>query len=549
MMRVWAGLLSALAVILTFWGITSLMAAGLWQWHLVAFPLLVLIVMSLPTIAAKRFPLAAPITAAVGGVLVWIGYVGYLVPGASLLPTPNSLRVIGNHLQTAMLEIIEAYRPAQATDLILPLALVGLGPVCLLVIFLAVVARRPIWAGLPLIGCWAVFLVGDPASGLGSALSAGVAYLLLIGLTERGFRRRRPREVAMTPVVALATVVGLFIALVGPALPGWGDAYDWPGKLPFNKSAIDPEKPISVEDFFQVPSNEKILRVKGEVTGPLKVASYRNFDGREWVPGNDYFTEAYYESGRWVQDGEVWAKPPDAETTVIAVYLGQEDALGPVISYEIEPMPPNVVYPGDRNGPIFPNRWDAWDLLTVLYPHSRGEYELPRGLDIQFDPETGVIAIGPSPDVLGGGGSGRYALYNREGGGLFASGLIGGWGYDYGYREYTVPQVPPLEHWSAADPFVVEMIQANGRGLPTAIGPRALTMEDAPPPRYNYEMDAFLYSRTLMEAATYRVYPMNLDRSRLGEYEGVDLEEISSWLSGQISGENRTFVVFDSDLD
>jgi transglutaminase-like putative cysteine protease len=74
-------------------------------------------------------------------------------------------------------------------------------------------------------------------------------------------------------------------------------------------------------------------------------------------------------------------------------------------------------------------------------------------------------------------------------------------------------------------------------------------MEDAPPPRYNYEMDAFLYSRTLMETATYRVYPMTLDRSRLGEYEGEDLEEITAWLSGQISGENRTIVIMGSDLD
>ena len=299
--RVGVAVLAWLTMSASLMGLGNLIEPGPWQGHLIMMPLLIAASMAAvawPT--ASRWPVVAGVGSLLAGGLTWLGYLtGLASRGQGFLPTPDALRGVGESLTEAVANLYAYARPASNPDLFLPLGLVGLGPVCVIALFLAIPLERPLWLGVPALGCWAVFLGGAPGQGLGWLLASSAAYLLLMAVAPRagrpaGRRPGRPRLMA-APVVAVAVAVGLVASSVAPAAPGWGRVADWltiwTGAYS-DQTGISLEGPVDVGAQQRAQSSVQLFRSKGDYTGPLKVGSLDRFWDNVWM-ANGAWTQGY----------------------------------------------------------------------------------------------------------------------------------------------------------------------------------------------------------------------------------------------------------------
>ncbi|MCL2470595.1 MAG: transglutaminaseTgpA domain-containing protein [Propionibacteriaceae bacterium] len=301
---------TALALVCTFLGLGNLIQLGPWTVHMIAFPLLITVVMSVMTALLARFPGWATAASWVLGVVAWVCYLCGLTTQDTIVPTPRTLRTVVEHVEAAVIALPQYGRPAPIPELFVPLALIGLGPVCILAVFWAVNVERPVWVGLPLLACWGVFLSGSPNRGLAWAVLAGASYLMLLAVSPRKGRIRQTFRPVAVPVVAVSAVVGVVASMLAPLAPRWGQSEQWQdlwqgGYL--DGTGISMAGQFPVDDQLRTESSVVLFHTSADVTEPLTIGSLTTFTGRTWSSpsSGDNWDPSSNTGVRFYQTGQV----------------------------------------------------------------------------------------------------------------------------------------------------------------------------------------------------------------------------------------------------
>ncbi|GAA2412454.1 DUF3488 and transglutaminase-like domain-containing protein [Streptomyces glaucosporus] len=274
--------------------------------------------------AARRVPLAAPVTVAAQAVVSLLLLTFVFVPGDALLgflPLPSTLDSFGALLAQGVADVGRFAIPAPVTDGIRLLLVGGVVVIGLLVDVLAVTYRSAAPAGLPLLALYSV------AAGLSQGgtrwlwfLCAAGGYLLLL-LAEgqerasrwgqvftgpRAGRRPLPGGEDEAASVSVRTgrrigALALGIALVAPAaLPSLGGGLldtarggRGSGEGGGTVSAVNPL--VALQDSLNQPSNRTVLtyRTDSETTSDLylRIVALDQFDGTAWKPSERRITD------------------------------------------------------------------------------------------------------------------------------------------------------------------------------------------------------------------------------------------------------------------
>ena len=284
MNRIWVALLTCCMMTCTFMGLSNIIAQGGWQWHMIGMNMLVSGGMLAVVLAAKNHRVTSGIGSVVVGLLIWVCYLTGITSGG-VLPTPSALGTLVTHLSDAIMALPNYGRPASNAELFLPLGILGLGPMCVLAIFLAVNLRSPISAGIPALGCWIVFFSGGPTRGLGWAIASAAAYLLLLGISDKKGKPGRFQPIAV-PVLALSAGIGVIASYVMPLASTWGQSGDllnfWNDTYTDN-TGINVDGPIQVADSLRNQSSVMLFHTHGETGEPLKMGTLDSFTGQSWV--------------------------------------------------------------------------------------------------------------------------------------------------------------------------------------------------------------------------------------------------------------------------
>jgi len=302
---------TCLTLICSFMGLTNLLEAGPWQIHLIVLPVLITgcmwVVMA---VWSSRAPVLSGFTATILSLQLWVCYLcGAATEGKMILPVPSALEALLDSLIAGVYALPKYTRPAPHPELFLTLSLLGLGLIAMVAVFWAVVAKMPLWVGLPVALTWTLFLVAEPGRGLGWVIATAAAYLLLITVSKRKSlvpTRLRPEAMG---IVALAVILSVFSTLVIPLIPGWGKAYDWDnpfGPPRTDNTGIAVTGTFSVSDDLHKESATVHFRSFGDYAGPWKVGSLNLFTGRDWRAFEKPYRMDYTE-GRLIWDWyEAW---------------------------------------------------------------------------------------------------------------------------------------------------------------------------------------------------------------------------------------------------
>ncbi len=381
MNRLLIACLAWLTMTCTIMGLTNLIAAGAWQLQLAILTGLMTLVMgAVMAIGGRRRPGWAGLVAVLAALLVWLGQL-CAVTGSGhglgrILPTPAALRALADRVSQAVVALPDYGRPANAADLFLPLGLVGLGAICLLALFLALVLQRPVWIGVPVAASWAVFLSGNPAQGLDWTVASLVAYLLLVSVSARkGRAPGRFRPVGWL-IALLAGALGVAGATLAPNLPGWGAGEEWLnvwGQGGSGVAGIDVEGLVPVDSYLRQQQGVPLFRTQGDYDGPMRVGSLRDFDGHVWS-SSDQDSPVPYRSGDWVSD-----------PTTPAIGAAEGGQLPPeLLSPWWQPGPSIKVALGQMGGRALPVSLGPYSVrepgtdLSLLYDADTDSVLLPR---------------------------------------------------------------------------------------------------------------------------------------------------------------------------
>ncbi len=302
---------AALATLLTACSLLPLATPTVW---LVQAAALVLAQSAVGT-AARRIPLARPLTVAVQAVVSLALLALLFVPDHAvlgLLPGPSAVGGLGRLLADGVRDVGQYATPAPVTSGIRLLLVGGVLLVALVVDVLAVSYRSAAPAGLPLLALFSI------ASGLDEGgghwlwfLLAAFGYLLLLLAEGRdrisrwgrvfGGAARRPAPAthpagqgAVAPVRTgrRIGVLALGLALAVPAvLPAMGggllDAGDPDGPLGHGGGTITAVNPlVSLQNSLNQPTDREVLRYR--TTAPdalsmyLRIITLDQFDGTSW---------------------------------------------------------------------------------------------------------------------------------------------------------------------------------------------------------------------------------------------------------------------------
>jgi len=293
----------------TFMGLSSVIAAGDWQLHMISLPLLITAGMLGVGLWAGRHKIVGGVASVITGLVIWVCYLTG-VTGGGILPTPKALTILVTHISDAITALPDYGRPASNADLFVPLGILGLGPMCVLAVFLALNLRNSLAAGIPILGCWVVFLSGAPGDGLGWVIASTAMYLLLLAISNRKGRKGRLQPIAI-PVVALSAAVGVIGSYLLPLAPGWGRSEDilrfWDSTYTDN-TGINVDGPIRVSDSLRSQSDILLFHTRGEIDGPLKMGTLDQFTGDSWVASTRTRARPYREGTLVGAD----ANPPDS---------------------------------------------------------------------------------------------------------------------------------------------------------------------------------------------------------------------------------------------
>ena len=324
MNRIWVALLTCVMMVCTFMGLSNIITAGGWQWHMIGFPVMISAGMMVVILVAANHKVASGVGSIGVGLVIWLCYLTGLT-GGGVLPTPSALSNLVTHLGDAIAALPNYGRPAPNPDLFVPLGIVGLGPMAILAFFLAVNLRSPISAGIPALGCWIVFLSGGPERGLGWALASTASYLMLLAISDKKGKPARFRAIAV-PVVALSAVIGVVGSYVLPMVPTWGQSQDlldfWNDTYTDN-TGINVDGPIRVADSLRTQSSVLLFHTQGETGEPMKMGTLDEFTGQSWVASNRGRARPYREGTLvWYQNagsdspGSGWSEGTDVTVRI-----------------------------------------------------------------------------------------------------------------------------------------------------------------------------------------------------------------------------------------
>ena len=335
MNRIWVAGLTCATMTFTFMGLSNLIKAGPWQWHMIGLNVLVTAGMMVVFLLTGRHKILSRVATLAAGLLIWLWYVTGIGSG-SFLPTPSALSTLVTNLGDAIAALPNYGRPAP--DLFVPLGVMGLGPMCVAAFFLAVNLRSPLSAGIPALGCWIVFLSGGPTRGVGWAVASAASYLMLVGISDRKGRPGRFSSLAI-PVVALSAVLGMVASYVLPLTPTWGRSEDlldfWNGTYTDN-TGLNVDGPIQVADSLRNQSSVLLFHTQGESSEPLKMGTLDQFTGTSWVLSSRGRIRPYQQGTMvWYQ----WGGPNDSP--------GDGWSAGPDVSVRIDQLSGLVVPAGD----------------------------------------------------------------------------------------------------------------------------------------------------------------------------------------------------------
>ncbi|MDR2974878.1 MAG: DUF3488 domain-containing protein, partial [Propionibacteriaceae bacterium] len=301
MRRAGLALVTWVACTATFMGVSNLVVAGAWLVQLAVLTFLItLVTWAITSLIGTKHPVWAALSAEVVSLAIWVGHLCAVAGGGAgvmrVVPTSEALHNVVARVTQAIAALSDYGRPALNVELFLPLVLVGLGPICLLTVCLALVMRSPVWIGAPLALCWALFMAGAPTGSVGWAMASVVAYLLVVALADKPGRwsgRLRVRGVA---VVVLATIMGGAATVIAPTMPGWGGGQTWItdwGKPYVDSTGISMDGPVNIGDSLRQQSDEVLFRTTGDLPGPLKLGSMSVFDGANWSASSDGWAGTY----------------------------------------------------------------------------------------------------------------------------------------------------------------------------------------------------------------------------------------------------------------
>ncbi|MFF7649736.1 transglutaminaseTgpA domain-containing protein [Streptomyces sp. NPDC007983] len=290
---------------------------------------LLLAVQSTAGVAARRVPLARPLTVAVQGVVMTLLLTVVFTSGqafAGVLPSPQALHEFGLLLREGTSDVGQYATPAPVTDGIRLLLVGGVLLIGLVVDALAVTYRSAAPAGLPLLALYSVAAgLSDDGSDWLWFLVAAAGYLLLL-LAEgrdrlsqwgRVFSGGAPSASGMPPsglagagggpasapvraghrIGVLALGIAVAVPAVLPSLDGGlldrQGSGGGPGGGGGTISAVNPL--VSLQDSLNQPENREVLRYRtsSQTTQDmyLRIVALDKFDGASWKSSERHVTD------------------------------------------------------------------------------------------------------------------------------------------------------------------------------------------------------------------------------------------------------------------
>ncbi|MFI0819213.1 transglutaminaseTgpA domain-containing protein [Streptomyces sp. NPDC021098] len=289
---------------------------------------LLLAVQSAAGVAARRVPLARPLTVAGQGLVMMLLLTAVFASGqafAGVVPSPEALHEFGLLLREGASDVGQYATPAPVTDGIRLLLVGGVLLIGLVVDALAVTYRSAAPAGLPLLALYSVAAgLSDDGSDWVWFLVAAAGYLLLL-LAEgrdrlsqwgRVFSGGAPRAPGMPPsglggaggapasapvraghrIGVLALGIAVAVPAVLPSLDGGLLDRRGSGGGPSGGGTISAVNPlVSLQDSLNQPENREVLRYRtsSQTTQDmyLRIVALDKFDGASWKSSERHVTD------------------------------------------------------------------------------------------------------------------------------------------------------------------------------------------------------------------------------------------------------------------
>lgn len=253
--------------------------------------------------AARRLDVPGVLAPAVSllAMLTFLGVV--FVPGSTMagLPTPDTMRAIGDLLSAAGTDLREMAPPAEATEALTLLATGGVFVVAIVVDLVVFWTRRPVAAGMPLL---ALFLIPTSMTNKANVFAfvlAAVGYLTLLVAEgrdrARGWGRRlsgmdlvddvadvshvvRIGRRIGSAAVGLALCVPLLVPDVGQGIFR-GDG-GWIGRGNGSRTATVINPLVEIQAQLRDKRITPLIEVRTTEPQYLRLTSLDSFDGDEW---------------------------------------------------------------------------------------------------------------------------------------------------------------------------------------------------------------------------------------------------------------------------
>ncbi|HWL38371.1 MAG TPA: transglutaminaseTgpA domain-containing protein [Frankiaceae bacterium] len=254
--------------------------------------------------AARRLDVPGILAPAVSllAMLTFLGLV--FVPETTLagLPTPDTMRGIGDLLSAAGTDLREMAPPAEATEALTLLATGGVFVVAMVVDLVVFWTRRPVAAGMPLLALFLIPTTMTNKANVFAFVLAAVGYLTLLVAEgrdrARGWGRRlsgmdlvddvadvshvvRVGRRIGSAAVGLALCVPLLVPDVGEGIFR-GNGGMWPGRGNGSRTATVINPLVEIKAQLRDDRIIPLLEVRTDEPQYLRLTSLDAFNGEEW---------------------------------------------------------------------------------------------------------------------------------------------------------------------------------------------------------------------------------------------------------------------------
>jgi len=275
--------ITALAVVASLGGISSLLESGTWPRTLTAL----LAGATVSVMVGRRLTTSRLLPTAVTALLaVLTTTVLFARDDAGErfhAPTPAAVSAWGRALREGADQVIMGVAPTPVTE-----SLLALLAVLALAVFLCAEALAASWraggyAGLVLLIPWVPGMVLPVHTSLPALAAAAVCWLLILGLTAA---REVTAPTASLPLLTMSAVAVVAVAAVTAPLalgaPGWGAfPHTTASHTPPTRLALD----LDLQDSLTVRSRDEVLQYTSDGGPPeaWRMATLVDFDGRSWA--------------------------------------------------------------------------------------------------------------------------------------------------------------------------------------------------------------------------------------------------------------------------